>query len=282
MRTPTAIRLPLICLALALPASLAACGGDDDDNAGDDDQPSPDADPGAPDAGPDAMPGAYDCIGDPFPTTAPATITVGGHTNEINTQGQVPLGEVAVTANQQTGDTEIDSMTSDAAGIYSLSATTGGTPVNGYLHGVKANFKETYVYPPAPLANDQPNIPVLMVSNLVYSVLPALAQADQDADHGFLGVLVVDCFGAPVSGAQVTSNGGGTVRYVMGTSVGNAEVTQTDSSGIALIFNVNVGDTVEVDATAGGNDLAAHTVKVRADVVTTTVVAPGPIEGLQP
>src|SRR5687768_324450 len=126
MRTPTAIRLPFFCLALALPASLAACGGGgDDDNAGDDDQPAPDADPGAPDAGPDAMPGAYDCIGDPYPTTAPATITVGGNTNEINTQGQVPLAEVAVTANQQAGDAEIDAMTSDGSGVRSEERRVG-------------------------------------------------------------------------------------------------------------------------------------------------------------
>jgi hypothetical protein len=278
MRTPNALGLPLICLALG----FTACGGGDDDNAGDDDQPAPDADPGAPDAGPDSMPGAYDCIGDPYPTTAPATITVGGLTNEINTDGQVPLAEVAVTANQQAGDAEIDSTTSDNAGVYSLTATTGGTPVAGYLHGTKSGFKETYVYPPEGLAFDQPNIPVLMVSTTVFAFLPLLADAEQDAQHGFVGVLVVDCLGAPVAGASVTTDGGGTVRYVVGTSVGNGDVTQTDDSGIALIFNVNVGDTVEVDASGGGHEWAEHTVKVRADVVTTTVVAPGPFAGLQP
>jgi len=273
-----ATHLGLVCLLVATPLTLVACGGGDDDGAADD---APDADPGMPDA-PVAPPGAYDCIGEAYPTTAPATITVGGHTNEINTEGQVALADVAVTANLESDDSELASTTSGSDGTYSVSTSTGGTPVAGYLHGTTSNYKETYVYPPSPLALDQPNIPVLLISNLVYAFLPPLASASQDANHGFLGVLVSDCLGNPVAGATVTTDGGGTVRYVVGTSVGNAAVTTTDESGIAIIFNVNPGDAVSVDASVPGHEFAEHTVKVRADVVTTTVVAPGPFGGLAP
>lgn len=251
---------------------LAACGGDDGPAGG-----APDADPAAI----DAAPTPYGCIGRAHPTTAPAMITVAGVTNEINTDGQVPLDGVALTV-ADSDDTTLTTGTSDGSGNYSVTVSTGGAPVDGYIQGTTSNYKETYVYPPAPLANDQASVPVLLVSNTVWSFLPLIANATQDNTEGFLGVLVSDCLGNPVEGATVTSPAAETVRYVEGTGVGDETVTVTDSSGIALLFNVTPGDTVMVDASTPDHDFEAHPVKVRANVVTTTVVAPGPIPGLAP
>lgn len=272
-------------LALFLLLPLAACGGGSGDDTGDDDVQQIDARPAidsgpAPDAAPDAAPGAFDCIGDPFPTTAPDPIAVGGLTNEINTNGQVALTNVVVTA-YDASDAQLDQATSDGSAAYALSLATGGVPLDGYLTGTHANYKDTYVYPPQPLPNDQSNVPVLMVSNTVWAFLPILADATQDAQHGFVGVLVVDCFGSPVPGASVTVTGAATVRYVSGTGVSQT-ATATDSSGIALAFNVPPGASVSVDASTAGNEFFAHSIEVRADVVTTTIVAPGPIDGLAP
>jgi len=274
--------------------ALAACGS----NSSGDDASTPDSHTGSPDAhtgpdatpGPDAMPSAYACVGQAFPTNAPDPLTIMGVTKEINQSGQVVLGAVTVAA-FDASDNSLASQTSDATtGAYTLSVASGGTPINGYLHGTKTGgttpYKDTYVYADAPLAVNQPYVPVLMVSNLTWAFLPALSHgAMQPAGSGFLGVLVVDCDGAPVAGATVTADSG-TVRYVSGSGIGdpagNPPVTATDASGIALIFDVTPGDTVHVSGSGGGHTFLQHAIKVRADVVTTTVVAPGPISGLAP
>lgn len=253
------------------------CGGG---GGGGDDTAPIDADT----SGPDAEPTPYGCIGHAYPTTAPASIVVGGHANEISTNGQTPLGAVALTVSD-TADAQLGSTTSDAAtdvGAYEFTLDTGGAPIDGYLKGTHNGYKDTYVYPPSPLANDQGAVPVLMVSTTVYPFLPVLAGATQDASHGFVGVIVVDCLGQPVAGASVTSPDAGAVRYVVGTGVGDDTVTVTDESGIALLFNVTAGAAITVDASTPDHDFDEHAIKVRADVVTTTVVAPGPIPGLAP
>lgn len=261
-------------LSCVIALSLAACGGDDGGTG-----TEPDADPGAP----DAAPTPYGCEGKAFPTTAPAQISVAGYSNEINTNGQVPLESVDVIV-ADASDTQLAMTTSDTTdvGHYMVTVDTGGEPVDGYLKGTHASYKDTYVYPPAPLANDQASVPLLMVSDSVYPFLPILAGADQDAAHGFLGVLVSDCMGNPVAGATVTSAAAEAVRYIEGTGIGDDTVTVTDESGIAILFNVTPGNAVMVDASTPDHEFEAHAVKVRADVVTTTVVAPGPIPGLAP
>ena len=274
----------LACIALSL--SLAACGGGGGDGGGDDDPADPDAAPdpidGAP--GPDGPPGAWDCIGDPHPTTAGATLAVSGVAEAIDQNGTNPLAGVTITAHAADDDAMLDTATSaETTGAYAVSLTTGGAPLDGYLRGQIDSYKTTYVYPPAAIATDLDNIPVLMVSNLTWAFLPALAQATQDAENGFVGVLVVDCTGTPVAGATVTVGdvSADNIRYVNGTDVSPAN-TSTDATGIALVFDVPPGTAVMVDASAGGMDFEAHPIEVRADAITTTVVAPGPITGLAP
>lgn len=251
----------------------AACGGDDGVTG-----EAPDADLSMP----DAPPSPYGCIGRAHPTTAPAQITVAGISNEISTSGQEPLPSAMIRIST-VGDVQLGTATSDATtGAYSITVDTGGSPVDGYLHATHASYLDTYVYPPAPLANDQASVPVLMVSDSVFPFLPLVADADQMDGNGFVGVLVSDCLGNPVAGATVTSAAAENVRYVEGTSIGDATVTETDASGIAILFNVDPGDAVSIDASTTDRDFEATTVKVRPDVVTTTVLAPGPIPGLAP
>lgn len=277
----------LLVLCAALP--FAACGGGgsgDDTTAHDAASDSaliiPDGTPG-----PDAAPGAYDCVGDPYPTTASDPIVVSGVTEQIDQSGLTPLGTVGVEA-FNASDGSLDTTTSDSAGVYALSVPTGGSPLDGYVNGTKSGFIDSYLYPPQPLSNDLANIPVLMVSTTVWAFLPVLSHgATQPNGSGFIGLLVVDCNGNPVAGATVTCSGSNMVRYISNGAIGdpadpNMPVTTTDSSGLALIFDVTPGNAVTVDATADGHDYAQHNIKVRADVVTTTVVAPGPITGLAP
>jgi hypothetical protein len=266
--------------------ALAACGGgggSDIDAAGGVDGPGSTID-SAP--MPDGPPGAWDCIGDSHPTTAPATINVTGVAEEIDQNGTTPLENVTVTA-RDAADASLDSDTSVATtGAYALAIDTGGSPVNGYLHGTRpSGYKATYVYPPAPLATDLANIPVMMVSNTTYAFIPFIAGTEaQQGDEGLVGLLVVDCTGTPVAGATVTVSGAdpANVRYPQGTTVPQDSSGATDASGIALVFNVPMGASVTVDASTSAYEFEEHTINVRPDAITTTVLAPGPITGLAP
>jgi hypothetical protein len=94
----------------------------------------------------------------------------------------------------------------------------------------------------------------------------------QAAGNGFMGVVVSDCSGMPVAGATVTTTPSGTVRYNQAGIPSNTAMV-TDADGVAYVFNVPAG-TVTVGASAQGTTFRAHDVLVRADVLTTTVVAP--------
>lgn len=218
--------------------------------------------------------GPFGCLGDPLPSTAPAMITVGGKSVTVGLNGQSPLGNVTIEVFQGTSTTPITSTTSNAMGDYSVNLTTGGTPLDGYLKGTIATYKDTYVYPPYPLAADVDNAAALLITQSTFNLLQGLSGAQsQNAANGFIGVLVTDCDQNPVAGATVTSNPPGTdVKYNQG-GIPAAAATSTDTDGLAYIFNVPAG-MVTVDAVAQGNSLREHAINARANVITTTIVAP--------
>jgi hypothetical protein len=273
-----------------LPFAAAGCGsdsGDDDDDdddvvdaadhdsaqaidAGDD----VDAPPDRPDAAPeiDAAPnGNFDCLGDPLPDDAPPTVLLAGNAFTIDLDGQSPVSGADVEA-FTTADVSLGSDTSDGTGAYSITITTGGEPVDGYLLATGNTYMDTYLYPPYPIADDVDNASALLVTPGNFGLLPLLAGADQPDGQGFIGILILDCNDQPIEGATVTTNPAGTVRY-MDDGLPSADATSTGPDGFALVFDVDPGDVV-VDATAFGMSLREHTIEVRADVITTTIVAP--------
>lgn len=275
-------RIAYLCSTLCL---LAACGDDGGSTGDGGDIDAPGSTIDAADM-PDGPPGAYGCVGDPHPTTAPPTINISGIAESIDQDGTNPLADVVVTA-RSSADTELATDTSAATtGEYALAVTTGDTPLDGFLRGEIAGYKTTYIYPPAPISGDFANIPVLMVSNATYALISFVANIMpvQGTDEGLVGILVVDCTGTPVAGATVTVSGADPayVRYPQGSSVPEDNSGATDTSGIALVFKVPPGAAVMVDASTPDHQFEEHTINVRADSITTTVVAPGPITGLAP
>jgi len=209
--------------------------------------------------------GPYSCIGAALPTTAPASITVTG-TITGNVTSPSPLAGAAVTGFQTGNATKLDSATTNASGNFSLTIATGGSPVDGYVRVSKAGYIDTYGYPPAPLAASGSQSAVLITTserNLIASAFGVT----QTAGNGVMAVVVEDCNAMPVTGATLSVKQGGS-------EVG--AVYASGSAGAFYVFNVPPGDVV-VGASVGGNVLRAHTVLVRADVVTLTGVTPGPL-----
>lgn len=235
-----------LVLGLGLTCIAAACGGDSS---------SPEA--------------AFACLGAALPTTAPASITIGGQVLG-NALAPTALAGAEVLGLRTDIDT-LDRDTSTTPGFYSLTFATGGTPVNGFLRVTKSGHLPTYAYPARPIAaNDTTN--VLAVTSVEFGILGTAVGESQQAGNGFIGVVVRDCTGTPLANATVQTNPAGTVKYnAAGAPSSTATVTAAD--GVAYVFNVAAG-TVTVMATANGHTLRQHAVNARADVITLTEIQP--------
>jgi len=236
-------RLPFVLLA----AGFAACGSDSN--------------------GPAA---GFECLGQPLPTTAPASIAVDGRITQ-NFLSQTALRGAYIFAFRTGDTTTLAADTSDTPGAYSVSITTGGTPVNGYLRVTDSTHITTYAYPAVPLvANGTQN--VFMATPSEFSFLAAAAGVTPVAGNGFIGLVVTNCAGEPLAGATVTGSPAGTVRYNAG-GAPSSTATSTADDGVAYIANVAAGN-VTVKATASGHTLRQHVVNARADAITLTQIRP--------
>jgi hypothetical protein len=268
------LRLASILLAL----TAAACGSD---SKATDAAVKIDAHVGPDASVPDANPNPFFCLGQPLPTTAPATVTVSGVTQEIAGTAAAGLGATEVKAFTSEGGAATVTTTSDDNGAYAVTITTGGAPVNGYLSGHHADdgntkYRDTYLYPPRPLAEDSAQGVLLLLTTAPQGgslgLLSGIAGVPQQDGNGVIGMVVADCNYNPIAGAVVTSEPAGTVRYDSG-SLPSSTATATAADGRAYIFNLTPG-TVNVRATVNGMTLRAHDVNARANVVTTTAIQP--------
>ena len=226
---------------------VAACGGDS--------------------SGPGA---GFECLGAALPTTAPASITIGGQILG-NALAPTALPGAEVLGLRTDIDT-LDRDTSSTPGFYSLTFATGGTPVNGFLRVTKSGNLPTYAYPARPIAaNDTIN--VLAITSLEFGILGTAVGESQQTGNGFLGVVVRDCNGTTLANATVqTSPAGGAVKYNLG-GAPSSTATATSADGVAYVFNVPAGN-VTVMATANGHTLRQHVVNARANVITLTEIQP--------
>lgn len=292
-------------LAWSMVAALSlvpACGGGDDSGAAADaasgavDAPvSADA-ASAADATPtvdampaiDARPANLDCLGAALPDTAPDPLTITGTVYNPGIPGitndTLIVGADVESFLRGTETSPIATTTSTTGGAFVLSASNGSmTPVNAYVRATSSGYWSTYLYPPTPVFENQTGVQVVMTTNTQAGLLENLTGVTIDPAKGWVSVLVLDCNGDPIEGATVTSSpAAGDIAYQDASGVPSTSATATSSSGVALLFNVPVGD-VELDASVGGMTLRANTVQVHATnagmsgqphAITTTAIVP--------
>lgn len=228
----------------ALLVVLAACGGDDSS------------------ATVDALP------------SAPPMITVSGTATSRGLAGSSPEAGVLVAAyNNSDENMPVAMATSDASGNYSLTITTGGISLDGYLKATKSGFLETYLYPPAPLSADYATASINMINPGSYGALFSLTQVQEQSGTAVIAMIVNDGTN-PVAGATVTSSPAGTYRYNGSNGLpANMNTTSTQADGIGYILNVPAG-AVTVNGMKTGMTFKSHPVKARAGQLTTTLVVP--------
>jgi hypothetical protein len=227
---------------------LAACGGSDS-------------------SGPAV---GFECLGQALPTTAPTVITVIGQI-KANVLSPNALGGAYVFAYRTSDTTHLAGDTSNTPGFYSLTITTGGTPVDGYIRVTDSTHISTYAYPAVPLAADATEN-VLMITSSEFTLLAAAAGITPTPGAGFIGVVVTNCAGTPLAGATVSSTPTATVLY-NAAGLPSSSAMSTASDGVAYIVNVAAGNVV-IHANASGHTLRQHTVNARANAITLTQIQP--------
>jgi hypothetical protein len=206
-------------------------------------------------------------------------ITVSGTATKREGLNANPAAGVTVAAYKNGDDNTVLAMaTTDAAGHYSMTLTTGGVALDGYLKGTLTGFIDTYLYPPKALAADFDMASMNMVNTSTLDTLSGtLCGNNQDLAKGLVAVIVADANNAPIAGAMVSSTpAAAKYCYNKTGAVGtipdkNATVTETD--GIGYMINLAPGQ-VTVSATKTGSTFASHAVQARAGVLTTTVIQP--------
>ncbi len=212
------------------------------------------------------------------PPTQNLMITISGQATTRDQNGATPAAGVKIEGFRNSDENTPIAMTmTDAQGNYSLTIQTNGEAVDGFLKATKTGLKDTYLYPPYPLAMDYANAPVIMVTPSTYDTLSTIAQANQQPGNAVVALVVTDGTN-PVGGATVTSTpvANPPVRYnaMVGTVVlPSAMATETITDGIAYLFNLPPGQ-VSVSASKTGSSFASHGLKAWADQLTTTVIVP--------
>src|SRR4051812_36105696 len=96
--------------------------------------------------------------------SAPATITISGKVSGRDTTTTSPLAGIVVGAYKASDDTLVAMGTSDAAGMYTITVTTGGVALDGYLKATNTGYLDTYLYPPTAVSADFAGASVNMIT----------------------------------------------------------------------------------------------------------------------
>jgi hypothetical protein len=208
---------------------------------------------------------------------APETITVTGTAVEISSGDPAPLEGVLVEAFANSDEnTVVTSAMTDASGNYTLTITTNGVALDGYLKATSSGLIDTYLYPPEPLAEDFDGASINMISSGTLGLLTNafLCNEDQQDTNGLIAMLAYDATDMPVAGVTFSSNPAATSDCYNGAGGGlpNDSNMETAEDGIGYLFNVTGQATVS--ATADGLTFPSHEVKARAGTLTTTLIRP--------
>lgn len=201
---------------------------------------------------------AYTCSSLAYPTTAPASISVSGVVQGFTAS---PIDSAVVLAFRNGTVTPVDSTMTDSQGKFTLNASTGGTPLDGYVKASKAGLIDTYAFPSAPLPGNA-SITMTMVTSAQFSFLASGDGVTPVAGKGALAIRPVDCTETVVPTATVSTSPSASLY--------------ADGSGDFFAFNLAPGS-VQVNAQYQAHVFHSHSVTAIADAVTITIIAPGPV-----
>lgn len=237
-------------VALVLALTLAACGGGSSSGNSD----------GNPSGGSADAP------------SAPAMVTFSGNVTE-KPSGKVLPG-VMLGAYREGSTTPVATATTDAQGNFTMTITTGGTALQGYVKATLSGEVDAYLYPPTPVSADMSGVTVFMVTPDTLTLLSKnFCMNEQMTTKGVIAVEVLDASMAKVQGAMIASQPMAAKYCYNSGSFPSSSATMTDTDGIGYMLNVAPG-TVTVSATKSGLTFQSHQLNARAGALTLTILQP--------
>jgi hypothetical protein len=165
------------------------------------------------------------------------------------------LTGAVITAYDTIGGSAIDSTTSGSGGIYVLTVENG---FEGVIEGTASTYLDTYAWAPGVLTANVAGAGIAFVTESIVGSAAELCgvQGGQASTDGFIATVVL---GEPADATVSSAPAAGTVCYDQNQQP-TGSATETDSSGMALLFNVPAGSAVSLSATESGATFASHTV----------------------
>jgi len=212
------------------------------------------------------------------PDTTPTTFTISGTATSRGATGSAPEAGVTIAAYANSDEnTALAMATTDASGTFSLTITSSGSALNGFLKATKSGFTTSYLYPPRPVTSDLAMVPMNMLTTNNFMFLHTIAQVSRTPNTGVIGMLVLsgaELTSAPVAGATISSSPASMpYRYNGSNGLPNSSATSTTADGLAYAFNAPVG-AITVSAAKSGSTFQPTMLNVHADALTQTIITP--------
>lgn len=235
-----------------------------------DDRPDASADAGAGDGGADAGPD-LSCQGQPAPGGGQAVLVLSG---KVTTAGFTRTPRAGVTVELVQGGAVVATASSDDAGAWTVSASAGCAPFDGFLRTATppdSGLFNAYDVPDRPWRYDRDGLELVLFDDTTRGLVGAIAGVTVQPGTGVIALSVEDCAGQPMEGVVLSTADAGTVRYVTAAGLPSSSLSATSANGQALVFNLPPG-TASVSATLGAVPVAQRDVAVYPDAVTTTTL----------
>lgn len=208
----------------------------------------------------------------------PSTFTISGTATSRSSNGSNPEAGVTIEAYAKADEnTPIATATTDAAGNFSLTITSSGDALDGFLKGTKNGFTTSYLYPPRPVGGDLAMVPMNMLTTNNFDLLYTIAQVTPTPGTSVIGMIVLsgsELSSMPVAGATITTSpASNPYRYNGNLGLPSSSAMTTAADGLAYAFNAPAG-AITANATKTGSTFQPTMLKAHADALTQTIVTP--------
>jgi hypothetical protein len=188
--------------------------------------------------------GAFSCSGMALPTTAPAMITVSGKTVAAGSSATpTPVAGATVTALKNGTMMVLGMATSAADGSFTINVTTGGAPVDLFLHVTAMSRTDSYWWPTVPASANLMTGDINLFDSLSLFGLGGVAGIVVDNTKTQVFMDLRDCQDNTISGGTVTVSPMPEVTRYIANNSPSSTATATDSSGACFLGNLPAGDT---------------------------------------
>jgi hypothetical protein len=213
----------------------------------------------------------WSCVGAAAPTTAPDPVTIHGRLTGFPQVFGTSNNIGGATVDVYSSGNDVGTATSGSNGSYSVSATTGGAPLDAEIRMADTGYLTSHVYYPY-LIGGNASLSAFLWPSSYRDTTSAAAGVTLVSGDGAALVRVLDCAGSAIQGATVSAPTAGAVTYLDQNDHASTK-TSTSSTGRVVLWNLAPGS-FDVGVTWGTHTFPARTVQSFADELTVSFRRP--------